>query len=128
MSESIKRLSDAELEIMLVLWNADGPVPSTYIRDQLRGKRAWALSTLMSVMERLAEKNFVCCDRTTRTNLYSARIQESEYKANEGKTFLEKLYGNSLKNLVTSLYEENALTQEELSDLRTYLDQLREGR
>lgn len=126
MSESMKRLSDAELEIMLVLWNADGPVPSTYIRDHLWKKRTWALSTLMTVLERLSEKQFVHCDRTTRTNLYSAMIQESEYKANESKTFLSKLYGNSLKNLVTSLYEEDAVSDAELLALRQYLDQIKE--
>lgn len=126
MMEPMKRLSDAELEIMLVLWSADGPVPSTYIRDHLQKKRTWALSTLMTVLERLAAKQFVHCDRTTRTNLYTAVIQESEYKASESNTFLSKLFGSSVKNLVTSLYEENAISDAELLALRQYLDRIKE--
>lgn len=128
MTDRVKRLSDAELEIMLVLWDANTPVSSTYVRDRLRGKRSWALSTLMTVLERLSEKQFVHCDRSTRTNMYTALIHESEYKASEGKSFLSKLYGSSLKNLVTSLYEENAVSDQELGELRQYLERLKEER
>lgn len=125
--KAIKRLSDAELEIMLVLWEMDTPVSSTYINEQLKGKRTWALSTLMTVLSRLCEKQLVHCDRTTRTNLYSAAIKETEYKASEGQIFLGRLYGSSLTNLVTSLYEEDAITEDELESLRRLLDGLKEG-
>lgn len=128
MAEPVKRLSDAELEIMRVLWDAGGPVPSTQVRERLHGKRPWALSTLMTVLERLSEKGFVRCDRSTRTNLYEPTITEGEYKAREGRTVLEKLYGNSLKNLVASLYEEEAVGEKEILELRQYLEQLKEGR
>ena len=63
-----KRLGDAELEIMMVLWDSSEPVTSTYILGQLKGRRNWALSTLMTTLSRLAEKGFVCCDRSPRTN------------------------------------------------------------
>lgn len=122
-----KHLSDAELEIMMVLWDAKAPVSSTYIKEQLKGKRAWALSTLMTVLARLCEKQFVVCDRSTRTNLYSAAVQEAEYKAGEGKTFLSRLYGNSITDLVTNLYQEDAITEEDLKRLRSLLDTLKEG-
>ncbi len=127
MSEPIKRLSDAELEIMLVLWSAAGPVPSTQIRAQLIEKRRWQLSTLMSVLERLAEKGYVRCDRSTRTNLYGATLTESEYKAHEGKTVLGKLYGNSLTSLVTNLYAEKAVSDADIEELRAYLARLNGG-
>ena len=39
----MKRLGDAELEIMLAVWGAGGPVQSGYIHQQLRGSRDWAL-------------------------------------------------------------------------------------
>lgn len=126
MTERMKKLSDAELEIMLVLWQAEGPVTSGQVRDALRGKRDWALSTLMSALDKLGKHGFVHCDRSTRTNLYSPAIGEGEYKAWEGKTFLEKLYGSSLKNLVTSLYEEEALSEGDLAELERYLTELKE--
>ena len=128
MNERIKRLPDAELEIMLVVWKAGTPVNSSYILERLQGRRKWALATLMTVLARLTEKGFLVCKKDGRNNLYHASIGEDEYKANEGKSILEKLYGNSFKNLVTSLYNSKAIDQGDLAELRRFLDKVeREG-
>jgi predicted transcriptional regulator len=124
MNDKMKRLGDAELEIMLVIWSNDEAVTSNYILMQLQGKRKWVLSTLMTSLSRLADKGFVYCDRTTRTNMYSALITEKEYKAKESKSFLEKLYGNSLQGLVTSLYSNKIIDNADLSELREFLDNI----
>lgn len=124
MEKKIKRLGDAELEIMLIVWEADEPVTSKYVLERLHNRRNWKLSTLMTILSRLAEKGFIYCDRSTRTNYYSALISEKEYKAKEGSSFLEKLYGNSLQNLVTSLYDSNAINDTDLSELRKMIDEL----
>ncbi|MFD0711757.1 BlaI/MecI/CopY family transcriptional regulator [Paenibacillus sp. GCM10027626] len=124
MDEKIKRLGDAELEIMLVIWDVKESVTSNYILENLHNRRNWKLSTLMTILARLAEKGFVYCDRSTRTNYYSALISEKDYKAKESSSFLEKLYGNSLKNLVTNLYDSNAINDTDLSELRKMIDEL----
>ena len=121
-----KRLSDAELEIMTEVWSAGEPVTSTYILERLKGKREWALSTLMTVFNRLAKKGYLFCDRSTRTNYYSAIIAEGQYKASEGKGILEKLYGNSVTNLVVNLYDEKSISKEELQELRRFLETFEE--
>ena len=117
----LKRLGDAELEIMMVLWGSAQPITSNYILEQLKGKRQWGLSTLMTSLTRLSEKEFVYYDRTTRTNLYSALVTEDQYKTQESKSFLEKLYGNSLQNLVTNLYSNKIIDQEDLKELQEHL-------
>ncbi|MDK2808787.1 MAG: BlaI family transcriptional regulator, penicillinase repressor, partial [Clostridiales bacterium] len=104
MSNIQKRLGDAELEIMKILWCNEEPVTSNYILEQLKRTRKWGLSTLMTSLARLSKKGFVVCDRSTRTNLYAALIDENEYKLQESQSFLEKLYGNSLQSFVTNLY------------------------
>ena len=128
MNEKIKRLGDAELEIMLVVWKATEPVTSNYVLERLHNRRGWKLSTLMTILARLAAKGFIHCDRSTRTNYYSALISEKDYKAKEGSSFLEKLYGNSLRNLVTSLYDSNAINDVDLSELRKMIDEMGDGK
>nr|WP_315021674.1 BlaI/MecI/CopY family transcriptional regulator [uncultured Aminipila sp.] len=123
-NNNIKRLGDAELEIMMILWCNAEPITSNCILDQIQGKRKWVLSTLMTSLARLAEKGFVHCDRKTRTNLYSALITENEYKTQESKTFLEKLYGNSLQSLITNLYSNKVIDHADLKELQEYLNQL----
>ena len=48
MCRIMKKLGEAELEIMQVVWNEDHPLTSNYILKQLQGRRKWKLSTLMT--------------------------------------------------------------------------------
>jgi len=122
--QEIKRLGDAELEIMLEIWHCNIPVTSNYVLEQLKGKRKWALSTVMTSLSRLCEKGFIHCDRTTGSNLYAPLILEEEYKSKENKSFLEKMYGNSFQSLVASFYSNNVIDTSDLSELRNFLNSL----
>ena len=104
-SRHSKRLGEAELEIMQILWSAQAPLTARQILQQLGDHRTWALSTLMTALSRLGEKGFVRCDRSTRTNLYTPTLSAQTYQAQEGQSFLARLYGNSLPSLVASLYD-----------------------
>ena len=127
MKKTVKNLGEAELEIMQVIWNSAAPVTSSYILKELQESRKWQLSTLMTSLTRLADKGFVVCDRSTGTNLYSSLISENYYKATEGKHFLEKLYDNSIQNLVATLYSNKVLKKSDLEELRKFLDEWEDG-
>lgn len=124
MEETLKRLGDAELEIMQVIWSANEPLTSTAVLARLNGRRKWALSTLMTSLNRLADKGFVACDRTGKSNLYAPLIKRADYQARESKSFLQRLHGNSVQSLVASLYDGRAITDGDLEDLRAFLDRL----
>lgn len=124
MNDKVKWLGDAELEIMLVVWDASEPVTSNYILERLHNRRNWKLSTLMTTLARLSDKGFIYCDRSTRTNYYSALISAQDYRAKEGRSFLERLYGNSLQNLVVSLYDSKTINNDDLSELRKLIEEI----
>ena len=122
MDVTMKRLGEAELEIMIAIWHSHKPVTSNYILEQIQGRRKWVLSTLMTSLTRLATKGFVYCDRTTRINMYSALITEDDYKTMESSSLLEKLYNNSLHSFVKSLYSSNSISDSDLLELRKFLE------
>lgn len=124
MSNKSKKLGEAELEIMQVIWDSGSPVTSNYILKELQGLRKWQLSTLMTSLTRLADKGFVNCDRSTGSNLYTAIISENEYKAGASKHFLEKLYNNSIQNMIATLYSNKAIEASDVEELRNFLDKL----
>ena len=124
MGNTLKNLGEAELEIMQAIWSSGQPVTSNYILKELEGQRKWQLSTLMTSLSRLTNKGFVTCDRSTGTNLYSPIISENDYKTKEGKNFLQKLYSNSIQNMVATLYGNKALKASDMLELRDYLDQI----
>lgn len=128
MGATAKKLGEAELEIMQVIWDSGDPVSSNYILKELQGKRKWQLSTLMTSLARLTEKGFVHCDRSTGGNLYTSVIPEKDYKAKAGRHFLKTVYNNSIQNMIATLYSDKAMKDSDIEELRTFLDQLKEER
>lgn len=123
MDKDLKKLSDAELEIMLVVWEAGDAVGSNYILEHLEGKRSWALPTLMTVLSRLVKKGYLTCEKQGRNNTYLANIEEKTYKEKEGKSFLERMYNNSFKSFVTSLYNSKAIGDQDIKELQRIIDE-----
>lgn len=119
-----KKLGDAELEIMLVIWGQDTPLTSVQIREQLVRARPWSMPQVMTSLARLVDKGFVSCDRTTGMNIYRSEITEDEYKAQESQTFLSKLYRNSVPEMVNHLYSNKVIGQADIEDLRALLEKL----
>ena len=122
-----KKLGEAELEIMQVIWKSPSPVTSNYILKELQERRKWQLSTLMTSLARLADKGFVNCDRSTGSNLYSSLISENEYKTGASRHFLEKLYNNSIQNMVATLYSNKAIKKSDVEELRKFLNEIENG-
>ena len=124
MEKKIRRLGDAELEIMLAIWEAEGPVTSPYVHEKLKGSRDWALPAVITSLNRLVDKGFLACEKQGRSNRYRPLVDEETYKAAEGRGLLDRLYGSSCRSLVASLVDGGKIGREELEDLRAYLDGL----
>ena len=120
----MKKLGDAELEIMLSIWAAGEPVPSSYVQEKLRGSRDWALPAILTSLSRLVDKGFLACEKRGRSNWYRPLIRESDYKAAEGRGIIDRLYGSSFTGMVASLYDGKAIDGDDLAELRKYLDTL----
>ena len=58
------------------------------------------------------------CDRVEKLIL-----AEEEYQQEEGRSLLERLYGNSLPRLVASLHQGGAVGERELEELRRFLEE-----
>ena len=79
----MKKLGDAELEIMLAIWGAGEPVTSGVVSDALKGRRDWALPAVVTSLNRLVDKGFLASEKRGRVNLYTPLISEREYKLQE---------------------------------------------
>lgn len=74
----------------------------------------------------MTDKGFISCDRSTGRNLYTSIISENEYKTGASKHFLEKLYNNSIQNMITALYSNREIKSSDIKELRKFLDKLEE--
>ncbi|MCH5264409.1 MAG: BlaI/MecI/CopY family transcriptional regulator [Lachnospiraceae bacterium] len=122
----MKRLPDSEREIMMIIWDAEEPVSRSDIEVHLDKERKLTKTTVLSFLSRLEEKGFVKVERVGRNNYYSPRVRKTEYLKRESQTILSRMYGNSLKNFVTALYDGRKMSQSEIQELKEYLDELEE--
>lgn len=124
----IQKISDAELEIMKIIWgNPEKVTLFTYIMDELavRGKPCQK-NTLIVLLSRLMNKGFLSARKIGRRNEYSALVSETEYQTAQTKYFLDKLYEGSVKGLVSNLISGDLLADEEYEELRGLLEKGKE--
>lgn len=122
------QISDAELEIMKIIWDNPAPVALfPYILEGLAAKgRPCQKNTLIVLLSRLTNKGFLKAHKTGRRNEYSALVSEREYQTAQTRHFLDKIYEGNAKGLVASLISGDMLTDGEYEELKKMLEQGRE--
>ena len=120
----VQQISDAELEIMKIVWgNPEDVTLFPYIMDRLaaRGKPCQK-NTLIVLLSRLMNKGFLSAKKIGRRNEYTTLISEAEYQTAQTKNFLNKIYEGSVKGLVSNLIMGDLLADEEYEELKRLLE------
>ena len=121
MKETIRRLPDAELEVMQAIWACTAPVARTDIEEILFKTHPMAMTTLLTLLTRLNEKGFITIEKSGRRSYYTPCVSQEDYLASQSKSFVEKLCGGSMSAFATALCN-SGLTKEELAELRDMLE------
>ncbi|HJC16177.1 MAG TPA: BlaI/MecI/CopY family transcriptional regulator [Candidatus Fusicatenibacter intestinigallinarum] len=124
MRRKIQKLPDSELDVMIALWNGHGEMTRSEIEDFMKRKKKLAPTTILTLLSRLEKKKFVSVKKEGKANLYRALVTQEQYQQQEGKHVLEKLYGNSLKNFVATLYQGKQIDQSDIEELEAFLQEL----
>ena len=119
---NVKKLPDAELEVMQAIWAYEPPVTRAQIDMILKEKHPMALTTLLTLLSRLAEKGFVKIEKEGRSSRYYPLVSQQEYLAQQSNRFLKKLCGGSISVFASALCD-IGITREELAELRSRLEQ-----
>lgn len=124
----VQQISDAELEIMKIIWG--NPAETTlfsYIMEALakRGKPCQK-NTLIVLLSRLVNKGFLSAEKIGRRNEYTTLVSEEQYQTAQTRHFLNKIYEGSAKGLVSNLIAGDMLTDAEYEELKKLLENGRE--
>ena len=120
-----KRISDAELDLMEVLWAARDPLTSAEIVERLESQRDWSAATVKTMLSRLAAKGVITHREDGRRFLYSPAIERDAYVGRESRRFVDRLFGGRLSPLVARLAEEDALDDEDIAAIEALLKELK---
>ena len=121
MTNKAFEISEAELEVMKVLWKNKGPMALQGICDALITKE-WKYTTISTLLSRLVEKGAVQYDKKGKTNYYFSNIKEEDYKQLQTKTLVSKLYDGSVKKLAVSLFKNGELSKADIDEIKEMFD------
>ncbi len=124
MRKKIQKLPDSELDVMIALWNGHQEMTRSEIEEFMNKKKKLAATTILTLLSRLEKKDFVSIKKSGKAYLYSALVSQEEYQQQEGKHVLEKLYDNSVKNFVATLYQGKQIGQSDIDELESFLQEL----
>lgn len=117
----MQKISEAEMEIMKIVWNYENPLTSKQIMSFIPNN-TWKTTTVLTLLSRLIEKGFLKTERKGRNYLYSYVISNKEYKKMCSKKFINEFYKGSFKNFFAALYDDNEISEEDLKELREMLN------
>ena len=119
-----KRISDAELDLMEVLWASAEPLTSAEVAERLE-ERGWSLATIKTMLSRLIAKGAISHREDGRRFLYSPAIEREAYVGSESRRFVDRLFGGRLSPLVARLAEEDALDAKDIAEIEALLKELK---
>jgi len=119
-SQEIK-ISDAELEIMKILWRENRPLKAAELRDELEQTRNWNRSTTNTLITRLRDKDLIEPAERYGVARYIPLVTEDNYILAEEKNLLERF--GSAKKLAMAMVRNKHLTDTDIDELREYFNE-----
>jgi BlaI family penicillinase repressor len=120
-----RRPTDAELEILSVLWDRG---PSTVREVAVTLGRTDAYTTVLKLLQIMTDKRLVTRREAGRLHVYSAASSRDQTQQHLVRDLLRRAFDGSAAGLVMKALAAARATPEELDEIRKLVDQQRGGR
>ena len=111
------KISDSELEVMKILWEAGDALPVTEIRTRLHDRKGWEPTTVKTLIARLTAKGAILQEKRN-VYYYRPAISEEAYGDWAAQDIVDRLFKGSARNLVAALVKSEGLSAAELDELK----------
>ena len=118
----MKKLPEAELELMMIIWNAGKPITRTEIEERMDGSRKVMPSTILTLLSRLEERGYVSREKRGKINYYTPLREKDSYLQETGRKVLKNLFGNSLSVFAAALYSGEPMSDTEIEKLQAKVE------
>lgn len=128
MRRSSNRPTDAELEILRVLWD-HGPSTVREIHDILNQTKPTGYTTVLKLTQIMAEKSLVRRTeiQNQRAHVYEASVPKEQTQRQLVGDLVGRAFAGSASELVMQALSAKTATPQELEDIRRLLDQYERG-
>ena len=113
----MKKLPDAEFEIMKVVWANKPPITTNIIMQQHGNKEGWKLQTAISLLMRLVERGFLRTEKNSKERKFFPEVAKDDYLKFETSKFIRQFHDNSLINFINTMHKDKALNDDDIDEL-----------
>jgi predicted transcriptional regulator len=122
----LPRPTDAELEILTVLWSL-GPSTVRDVHETITRRKPMQYTTVLKMLQIMAEKGLVERNEEQRAHIYSASRPREWTQQQLAGDLLQRAFGGSAKSLMLGALSAQPASRQELAELRQFLEQYEKG-
>jgi len=120
------RPTDAELEILTVLWSR-GPITVREVHETIAARKPTQYTTVLKMLQIMAEKGLVRRDEQQRAHIYEAANPREWTQQQLAGDLLQRAFNGSARSLMVGALSARKASKNELAELRKLLDDCEKG-
>jgi predicted transcriptional regulator len=113
---SLPELTESEWAVIKAVWSLE-PCPAPTVQEHLAGQRDWSVSTVRTVMERMAAKGLLTSEKLRNLTLYRSAVSRQQAQLGELRYALRNAFDGALTPMVQCLLESERLDSGQLDQL-----------
>lgn len=118
---TLPRPTDAELEILRVLWER-GEATVREVHEAISRDRSSGYTTILKMLQIMTEKGLVRRDESERAHVYRPGVARQETERQLVRDLLDRAFGGSASRLVMQALSSQSASAEEIEEIRRLLD------
>ncbi len=119
--KNLPGISDAEFEIMQVIWD-NYPISTNEITNKVMENSKWNMRTIHTLIFRLCKKGVISYCKKGKVYVYTPLIKKEDYIKEESKNFLGKFYNGAVKSMILNFIENDILSDDEIKELKEIIN------
>jgi len=116
------RPTDAELEILTVLWSR-GPSTVRVVHEIIAARKPAKYTTVLKMLQIMDQKGLVLRNEDQRAHVYQASQPCEDTQRQIAGDLLQRAFGGSAKSLMLGALSSRKASRQELAELRNMLDE-----
>jgi predicted transcriptional regulator len=117
-------VSDAELEVLKVLWDAGSSTVRDVAAVLRQRRRRLAYNTVLTLLSRLRDKGYVAADRRGPAHLFHAIVSRDELVGSSLAALADRVCEGAASPLMLALVRGQRFSAKEIAHFRKLLDDL----
>jgi BlaI family transcriptional regulator, penicillinase repressor len=121
--KNVPKISETEWAVMKILWSKGPCSAGEIIHSLSQADASWHPKTIKTFLNRLVRKGALGFSKEGRAYLYRAVVTQKECIEAASTSFLDRVFGGSLKPMLAHFVENKKLSEQDIEELKRLLEE-----